>query len=615
MVEGDDLGVGPMHAGSVAGSVEDDRMGAGPMGSVTHCRSIRIVDIDSIGAWPAHERHMHSINRNPGAPCNRVGSRRSNDGGSSGGGSGGGSSSDDLDVEELRTAEDFLSASRRNLDVMRAAGIGTAASTDLASSVRALGETKSCSQCFALVPLSDFAEHAARCAYGQTTCDCCGMTVERFELSHHRSTCNAALAVAIECSVTVPKTGECTVHRPIIAWIRSVQRKLPQEIVGIKVLDDCETTVGREGFIDEDDDEDGPPDSPVRIALLQHSETAVKLELMFRDVGLFVVQPSIGSEPIPAGAVDLYVGSDVADSSTSRIVRNRRERTGVRHFQELLSSQREVSSSQHMDYSGPSNRYLSASALDTDGIDSVEDWVPLMHSSAAFDSVPVSLQQQQQMDVAIGEEVTLRLQARDRHGNICTRGFERFEATIHGAEGAMPARVDYCGGGTYKIWFRLFSKGRYVLNTRLAGDDVRGSPLIVCAHKPQYSKPEANHSRVLRGVAKLLPMSSAAIDIQLRDRLGHPCTAHTGSGLTVAFEAAGDESHKVSQLANISESGEQFVENSQRLAVGMFRVSFQAPCESGDYLVHVMLDREDVLGSPFKLSVRQEDDPGELFFV
>ena len=324
--------------GAEAGAAVNDGAGVGRPASPTRRRAARLIDIDSVGAEGAAHAQPPGADANPGAPCSRGAGRRSS--GSGGGGSSSSSSSSDFDADfELRTAEDFLSASRRRLDLRKEAGIGTA--HDLASSVRALGETTSCDLCFALVPTSDLAEHAARCAYSQATCGCCGMVVERFELGHHRRTCAAGLAVATECSLIVPKTGECTVHRAVAACIRSARRRLNRDSVGIKVLDDCEATVGRAGVVDDDDeaDEADEANSTVRIAMSQQSETAVELELVFSDVGVFVVHPSIGGEPIPGGAVDLYVGADVADSGMSCIVRDRRERTRVRHFQELLSSQ------------------------------------------------------------------------------------------------------------------------------------------------------------------------------------------------------------------------------------------------------------------------------------
>ena len=90
-----------------------------------------------------------------------------------------------------------------------------------------------------------------------------------------------------------------------------------------------------------------------------------------------------------------------------------------------------------------------------------------------------------------------------------------------------------------------------------------------------------------------------SIKIQLRDHMGHRCIACTGSQLAISFEASSPEFPSLPPVLVTTE-------DTKRLAPGSFRIVFSPPVQTGEYLVHVLLDDEDILESPFKLSIRPQ---------
>ena len=103
-----------------------------------------------------------------------------------------------------------------------------------------------------------------------------------------------------------------------------------------------------------------------------------------------------------------------------------------------------------------------------------------------------------------------RYRARDRYGNLATKGFENFVATVESthAAGNAPAlsiapRVTYRGSGMYSVWFKLLNPGCYTVKIALRGVEVNGSPVRVDAEKAALQSPGARQSRIL-GRAHLL---------------------------------------------------------------------------------------------------------------
>lgn len=152
-------------------------------------------------------------------------------------------------------------------------------------------------------------------------------------------------------------------------------------------------------------------------------------------------------------------------------------------------------------------------------------------------------------------------------------GGDPFEVKVNGPSGPVPAQLTDNGDGTYRVDYQPDVAGPHTVDVDMAGKPIKGSTFHVDI------KPGA--------FAGTSTIENFTFTIRTKDKRG-------------AFVNEGGEDVKVTITAP---SGADVPVSLKDNNNGSLTVSYKLPGESGGYTVAVLLNGENIVGSPFTQTV------------
>jgi len=169
------------------------------------------------------------------------------------------------------------------------------------------------------------------------------------------------------------------------------------------------------------------------------------------------------------------------------------------------------------------------------------------------------------------EETNFTIEARNVHGRKVPIGGHKFDVNVQGPHGNVPHHVHDNGDGTYNVTYAAKDHGPHTIEVKFKDEHIKDSPFHI-------------------NVGPSLPWAATSgikhysFVIQSRDRGGHEKT-HGGAKVEVTITHAGSGK---SHTGNVSDNGD-----------GTYTVNYSLGHGSGDYNIRVVLNGNDVGGTPF----------------
>lgn len=202
-------------------------------------------------------------------------------------------------------------------------------------------------------------------------------------------------------------------------------------------------------------------------------------------------------------------------------------------------------------------------------------------ASHAPDPVQCLVDGPPQGSMQVGVPSLFKVTLKDKNGDQLKSGDDDVEVLVNGPNNkpvAEPVNPLDLQDGTYNIEFTPKEPGKYTIDVKVLGQSIKGLPLTEVAAPGN-----------LEGDAFI---SSRSIDIRLRDECGNP----------IENEVEIDKIDVNFQLAN-GEATNDVIYKRKLIGSGICRIKYQT-LKQGDYLINVLVDKEHIVGSPFKVSVK-----------
>jgi len=173
-------------------------------------------------------------------------------------------------------------------------------------------------------------------------------------------------------------------------------------------------------------------------------------------------------------------------------------------------------------------------------------------------------------NVTAQEDTSFTIEAKNVHGRRVPVGGHSFDVNIQSPNGQVPYKMNDNGDGTYTVLYNTPVMGPHVIEVKLKDQHIKDSPFNLNVHP---SLPWAATSGI----------KEVSFVVQSRDRLGKD---KTSGGAKVECSVA-HESGKSAE-SHVTDNGN-----------GTYGVTYSLAHGSGKYVVSVVLNGNDVGGTPF----------------